>query len=59
MPSIQVARAEMESEEGGTALISHEVFLKSLKTSQFPQKSVILLFISVIGKDKSTNLKGS
>ena len=34
-----------------SALIPHEVFLKSFDKIQFPHKSVNLFFILVIGKD--------
>ena len=37
-------------------MISHEVLTKSFCTSQFPHKSVTLLFILVITKDKLTDL---
>ena len=36
--------------------ISHTVFLKSFRKSQFPQKSVDLFFILVIAKDRLPDL---
>ena len=39
-------------------LISRKVFLQSFCNSQFPHKSVNSLFISVIVKDKLTDLWG-
>jgi len=39
-------------------LISHQVFFKIVRRSQFPQKSVNLIFILVIVKDKLTSLWG-
>jgi hypothetical protein len=39
-------------------LISHKVFLNSFYKSRFPHKYVNLFFISVIVKDKLTNLRG-
>ena len=37
-------------------VISHTVVSKSFSKSQFPHKSVNLLFIQVVGSDKSTDL---
>jgi hypothetical protein len=39
--------------------ISLKVFLRSICKTQFPYKSVNLFFMSVIVKDKLTNLWGS
>ena len=40
-------------------LISQKVFIKSFCKSQFPHKSVNLFFISVMIKDKLTDLCGN
>ena len=47
-----------ESERDAGHLIAHTVFVKTFCKCQFPHKSVNLLFILVIIKDKSTNLSG-
>ena len=39
--------------------ISQKVFIESFYKTQFPHKSVILLFFSVITKDTLTNLCGN
>jgi len=44
---------------GGTRLVSQKVFIKSFCKSQFPHKSVNLLFILVIIKDNLTDLCGN
>ena len=41
------------------SLISHQVSLKSICKSQFPHKFVNVFFLSLIAKDKSTDLWGS
>ena len=55
------ARTELLDSGAGSShtLIWHKVSLKLFRKSQFPHKSVKLFFISVIVKDKCTNLCGN
>ena len=54
----RIARAGGTLATDGDKFISHKVFLKAFCKSQFPHKSVKVFFISVIVKDKLTDLWG-